>query len=762
MQESRTAFSAGEHVLVRDERWAIVRADSFGATRVVTLRGVDASNRDELQSVLAPVEVISGIAPTTRLRQRSHRMVLRTIAGAVAEALAWSDNWTAAGARMDLHEWQLEPAHAAVTGTMRMLLCDGVGLGKTIQAGVLVAELAARGLAERTLILTPPSIRDQWRDELRRRFQLPAVVIDQPALTEAVATLPPDVNPWSLAPVIISSIDLVKRGEVRAALDGLPVDVLVIDEAHHATSGTDRGALVADLASRTPWVVLSTATPHSGDDDEFDFLTRLGKADSGSPEMKIFRRSPCQRTSASHRSSRLLMVTPTPAERALLDAVAAYVNTLRSTRGNPAARLVGAVIARRAASSAKAVARTLGRRAALLQHGRTEAEQVALPWEESGAADDDVSNATLSVVGLSDGGQEVEWLQALAALADSASTTSSKVNVIARLLRRTKEPLLIFSEFRDVVLDIAAALANLTTVATLHGGLTPRERRGALTAFTDGGVRLLVATDAAGEGLNLHSRCRVVINVELPWMPARLEQRIGRVDRMGQRRRVHAIHLAHRGSYEGTVIARLDRRRSRAGLPFDVAVEAGSSVAVTRRLQQLAAGPRSAGVYAGRPSQSAVRQRRPAQAVHLLFAVPLLDGAGGLIQRELIWLRAGRTASRRLPRRLVRALVRCPKVREALAAETGTRVRAARAQMQSVADAIDVRLAALVARLSQRSAVQVQTSLFDRRQELAAARHATDVSALQHHLSRRRESAQRLRDVAPGQTELVAAWLDEL
>src|SRR6185436_16170816 len=103
----------------------------------------------------------------------------------------------------------------------------------------------------------------------------------------------------------------------------------------------------------------------------------------------------------------------------------------------------------------------------------------------------------------------------------------------------------------------------------LHGGLTPRERIGVLRHFTAGDAALLLATDAASEGLNLHHRCRLVINLELPWTPLRLEQRIGRLDRLGQRRRVHAVQLLARDTQEESTAIRLSERRARIDASFD-------------------------------------------------------------------------------------------------------------------------------------------------------------------------------------------------
>jgi superfamily II DNA or RNA helicase len=560
MQESRTAVAAGQPVTVRDEQWTVIGADRFDDVTLVSLRGMEADNRDELTAVLTPADLIRPSPPHTRLRQRSRRAVLAAVASAAADAASWNQCWTAANARLEHRAWQLEPAAAAVGGAMRILLADEVGLGKTIQAAMIIAELRARRLAERVLILTPASIREQWAGEFRDRFGFTPAVFDQAALATRAATLPPGVNPWKTTPLVISSIDLVKRPEVRTALESVPLDVLIVDEAHHLTPGTDRAAVVAELASRTPWVVLATATPHGGDDAAFEFLQRLG--DVGTEPLRTFRRSRRCVSGATARRSRLFFVRPTRAERALLEATTEYARALTGRRAHPGARLVASVISRRAASSADAVHGTLTRRIALLSKTVEPERQARLPWEEDD--EDEVGDAVLGGPGLRDSAHEVVWLRRLAVLAQAAAARSSKVGIIRRLLRRTHEQVLVFSEFRDVARLVAAALADVCAVAALHGGLSSRERRDAVGAFNSGRIRVLVATDAAGEGLNLQARCRLVVNVELPWTPRRLEQRIGRVDRLGQRRPVHAIQLAHRGSYEGTVIVRLERRRAHA------------------------------------------------------------------------------------------------------------------------------------------------------------------------------------------------------
>jgi SNF2 family DNA or RNA helicase len=327
MQKLRSIVSVAECVEARGERWIVVRREPCEDCAVVTLHGVSDENRGRTLRLLTPFDRLRRANTSTRVVRQSRRRVLQRAARAVAETLHWLEPWTAAAADIDLHPWQLEPAITAVSGGTRLLLADEVGLGKTIQAGLVVVELQRRGLSSRALILTPASLRHQWAGELRHRFALDPLVLDHQALTHLSSHLPVGVNPWTTADLVISSIDLVKRPEGRRALDAAPIDILVVDEAHHLTPGSDRGNVVAQLAERTPWVVLVTATPHSGDAEAFSYLARLG---SHSEEIKpvVFRRRAREVGLRRMRHVHLHRVRPTEFERALLDATRAYATAL--------------------------------------------------------------------------------------------------------------------------------------------------------------------------------------------------------------------------------------------------------------------------------------------------------------------------------------------------------------------------------------------------------------------------------------------------
>jgi superfamily II DNA or RNA helicase len=553
-------IQAGATVRVRGELWRLARTDSFERCSVLTLEGRDSSNRGGRLRVLTPFDRLSPVR-SGRWRQRRRRAVLASALAAVATARPAGGIWTAAQAAIDLHAYQLAPAMAVLAGATRLLLADGVGLGKTIQAGLILAELRERGWVERALIVCPAGLRSGWIAELSSRFGIDAVTFDQDGVAETVASLPPGVNPWTTAPTAVVSIDFIKRADVLAAALAVPFDVLIVDEAHHLTPGTERGRAVEQLARQTPWCVFASATPHSGDQAAFDFLCSIG---AHADPIAIFRRSRVDAGVAGCRRTHALPVRSGAAEAWLLAAVDRYAEAIWGARGrtDPGAQLLAIMLARRAASSVLAIERTLARRLSIL-HGQREATQSRLPWEEEDTdAEDPI---LLSLSGLDDPSEEKATVAALVAAARSCGP-GSKIRRALRIAARVREPVIVFTEFRDTVDAVLSCVPAGLRAAGLHGAMATPERQQVVAAFNTGDLDLLVATDAAGEGLNLHHRCRLVIDLELPWNPLRLEQRVGRVDRLGQQRRVHAVRLFHPGGIEARVLGHLRARQRRADL----------------------------------------------------------------------------------------------------------------------------------------------------------------------------------------------------
>lgn len=478
----------------------------------------------------------------------------------------------------------------------------------------------------------------------------------------------------------------------------------------------------------------------------------------------------------------------------MLRATGAYARAIWRARGatDRAVRLVAMTLARRAASSAAALERTLVRRLALLagEDSPTPAQQ-ALPWDEANADDGDEAETCIGQHGLDDWREERRQLLVLIALAREAQSGASKIHRIRRLVELAGEPAVIFTEYRDTLDALAPAFAPHRPVATIHGGLPPALRQDAIDRFTRGGVDLLLATDAAGEGLNLHHRCRLVINVELPWNPLRLEQRVGRVDRLGQTRRVHAVHLFHRGTIEDTVLAHLERRRARAATTLDgaghdwmgeddigaaafedrpvvprpashfVTWTVSRAVGETARLEAHRARPTPSEL--NRPVWALPRRQTPApRHVVLAYEVQHGNALGRLIDERVVSLLveiARPTRTRREWRLLIDRLSRDEAVQAAVAHEADRRLADLDRALEKFGVPLVARIDAIRARLGHSCGAALQSSLFDRRAERKTVARRAVVARLDAHLAR---CADLLRHSGPSaiasRIRLFAAW----
>lgn len=706
---------------------------------ILDVDGCDTTNQGTRARFLLPFERIdTTTSRVTRPRIVTHarwrRAARAMLAGAVPQ---WASLRAAANAQLAIIPFQLEPAIAMTRGdTCRVLIADEVGLGKTIQAGLIVAETIARTPDARVLIVSPAGLREQWRGELGSRFGLGAEVLDAEGVARHAAQLVPGANPWSIHSLAITSIDYVKRPEVMRSLETLIWDVVVFDEAHALAGRSDRATAAAALARRARGVVLLTATPHSGDKEAFARLCGLGDAGSAFP-LTIFRRTRRDAGMPHGRHTTHLRIAPTGSEAAMHRALDDYARRLaaESDGSTPGAVLLASILWRRACSSAFSLARSLERRLTLLREAPAASrDQLTLPFVD--ADTDEEPGEELGVGGLRDRSEETRWLLELLELARHASMRESKLHALARLIRRAREPVLVFTEYRDTLRHVAAALGPFAP-AQLHGGLTARERIDVLRRFTAGDAAVLLATDAASEGLNLHLRCRLVINLELPWTPLRLEQRIGRVDRFGQRRRVHAVQLVARDTQEESFAVRHEERRARieASLvrPADVDgalrgdAEAEAARLVTARSLAGAAHP----VSGAGPMVTIVRDHGDARGAIWAYRLSCAD-AGEQVVFETI------AAVRNLGgERSIDAAIDPIAARhhDAVVARTSAAVAAWIDLAERREEAIVTGLRESRARLS---AALLQPGLFDRRAERAAAAQASRVEeAVQKSRARR-------------------------
>ncbi len=277
---------------------------------------------------------------------------------------AWPDQPLAALGSMRVPLWthQRAPALAIVGGhATRVVIADQVGLGKTLSAALVLAELSARGLCQRALVLVPAGLRDQWRDELETRAGLQADVVDAAALAERLRHRPAGESPWTAAGIAIVSMDLARQASVLAGLAAWPWDVLVVDEAHQASSDSARAAAASRIALCSRVVLLLTATPHSGDPQAFRRLVTLGGPGTAAAWFRRERRD--VEAQIPERRTRRWRVRSTVAETRLLEALGAYCRRV-DRAGGADARLAMVVLRKRALSSAEALLRSVEHRRA--------------------------------------------------------------------------------------------------------------------------------------------------------------------------------------------------------------------------------------------------------------------------------------------------------------------------------------------------------------------------------------------------------------
>jgi superfamily II DNA or RNA helicase len=564
---AKLAWPRGARVRVRGRRWRVDGVTTGVECAALRLREIDGDARRAL-TILTPFDRPLTLERSTTPRRVKPRRWLHELERALVDIRPFGALAAMARTTTRLLPYQLEPALAMVGhGATRVLIADAVGLGKTIEAGIVLLELVNRDDGCRGIVLVPAGLREQWAAELARHFALTTTQADASWLRRVATELPPDVNPWSLPGIYIASHDFVKRPEVLRSIEDVTWDLVVVDEAHAASSGTDRRAAIHALACRSRRVLLLTATPNAGDAG-LGHLCDIGRLTATESNIVVFARARADVDARPPRKSLVLAVRPSAAERHMhrvLERYSAQVWQETAARGDERARLVSIILRKRALSSASSLLSSISRRLTLLAHFTPdEAQQLALPLGDEDPLPDHEPEGELAAPGLDDPVRERRWLASVAEAARAAARAETKLRALVRLLRRVSEPAIVFTEYRDTLALVARHLTPLRRpLVMLHGGLSPTDRARATRVFNEGGHTLL-ATDAAAEGLNLHHHCRLVIHYELPWNPARLEQRAGRVDRLGQDHRVHEIALVAADTAERLVIAPLAQRAAHA------------------------------------------------------------------------------------------------------------------------------------------------------------------------------------------------------
>jgi len=536
-------------------------------------------------------------------------------------------------------DFQLVPlARAMRMPRVSLLLADDVGLGKTIEAGLILAELIRKRRIRRVLIITPASLRSQWQSEMEEKFSLSFDIVDRSVTHKLQKELGLDANPWRALPHIITSYHFLRQPDVLEQFEAtcrmqqghvsaqLPWDLLIVDEAHNlmpSNFGEDSD-LAQMLRRLTPWFehrLFLTATPHNGYTRCFSGLleqldpvrftrtpqfTEKERAMVGDILVRRLKSEVNQQDETAGRTPRFAKryLEPLPlfmprAEKQLAVAVQEFCDALkRQIRAAPEVRSVLnfaiEILRKRLLSSPVTFADTWLR----FKDGLNGQQEVQA--SEVGAArrateediDDDIERESRSqhaahVVGA--------WMYAFtetlgpqiaaidAALSNlglvsypvvtTTPRSDSRFDRIKELINQrlrnagrwvSDERLIIFTEYKTtldyLVYRLRAEYGNDDgALIMLYGGMDGQQRDAVKAAFNDAAspARILIATDAASEGLNLQETARLLLHHEIPWNPSRLEQRNGRLDRHGQARDVTIFHFASDDDADLRFVARV-------------------------------------------------------------------------------------------------------------------------------------------------------------------------------------------------------------
>jgi SNF2 family DNA or RNA helicase len=517
---------------------------------------------------------------------------------------------------------QLYALQRATSGDrIRYLLADEVGLGKTIEAGLIIRELKIRGLVKRVLVVAPAGLVLQWQSEMKTHFNEHfRLVLPEsfPALRQAGAT-DPDANFWRMCDQAVCPFDSVKPIDLRRGwsqdqlarynrerfedLISAGWDLIVIDEAHRLGGSTEQVArfkLGHALAQAAPYLLLLSATPHQGKSDAFRRLIGFLDPDALQSDEAISREAvvPYVIRTEKRRAidaggdplfkPRFTQLVPIDwavghaEQRALYEAVTEYVREGYNRAIKEKQTAVGflmILMQRLVTSSTAAIRIALERRLEALgaPDGQLSLfpEDIAEEWSSlDGQQQLDIVLKT-RLKALRDERKEVELLLSAARRCEAAGPDVKAEALLDRIQRLQRDEndaclkILLFMEFVPTQTMLAEYLERRGfNVVCLNGSMDLDQRQQVQRRFA-GNAQVLISTDAGGEGLNLQF-CHVVVNFDLPWNPMKLEQRIGRVDRIGQRHIVRALNFALDGTVELRVREVLEEKLQRILEEFGV------------------------------------------------------------------------------------------------------------------------------------------------------------------------------------------------
>ncbi|MBO3798318.1 MAG: helicase-related protein [Thermoproteota archaeon] len=483
---------------------------------------------------------------------------------------------------------------------IRFLLADDPGAGKTIMAGLILKELKLRGLVDRVLIVVPGHLKDQWVRELKEKFGETFRIIDRAAVDASYGR-----NIWQDENQAITSMDFAKQDDIMRGLREASWDLVIVDEAHKMAAyeyggkmnKTERYELGELLSKNSKFMLFLTATPHRGDPSNFRLFLNL-------LEPGFFATNEMLEESIRNKDNPLFLrrlkedlknFDGTPLfpprkvitvkyrlsddEKRLYNAVTEYVERHYNKAMEKEKRSVAfalLILQRRLASSVRAIRKSLERRRdklkELYEQGKIisdlggyldEAALEDYPELERWSREEEMLEKLSSAETLEELRDEIEKIEELIRLAREAEKKEieTKLVQLRKVMEEEKlsvngEKLLIFTESRDTLEYLVEKIKSWGySVSCIHGGMNLEKRVNAEHEFRDK-TQIMVSTEAGGEGINLQF-CWLMVNYDIPWNPNRLEQRMGRIHRYGQRFEAHIYNLVAIDTREGRILETL-------------------------------------------------------------------------------------------------------------------------------------------------------------------------------------------------------------
>lgn len=542
-------FAPGVVVVVRDEEWLITQAQPAAATEgstetpyLLTVRGISPYVRDTVATFYTDLDRVEVLDPSKAVvvadpspGYRRARLWLESTLRRTPVPL-YDESLVVAKEMLATHlEYQLTAVKKALTTKSlrpRLLIADAVGLGKTLEIGMILAELIRRGRGDRILVVTPRHVLEQMQHELWCRFAIPLVRLDSVGIQKVRRVLPATRNPFTYFPRVIVSIDTLKSPKYRAFLNQVRWDAVVIDEIHNATNAsTLNNELARILAPTTEALILASATPHNGNPESFAEILGLLDPTVVRPDKTVDTEALRSLVIRRHRHS---------------PEVAREVGRDWAERAEPNNFLVPA------SPQETAVSRELHDTWTGPGVVAPSGDNRLFPWtlakaflSSPAALRDSLDNRRTRA----SGPEELAALDRLAELNDAVTpATSAKYQRLLAHLREigigktSSERVVIFSERVPTLHWLRENLAKDLrmgdkAVKVMHGALSDVEQTAIVDEFKreSSPLRVLVTGDVASEGVNLHSLCHQLVHYDIPWSLIRIQQRNGRVDRYGQK-----------------------------------------------------------------------------------------------------------------------------------------------------------------------------------------------------------------------------------